>query len=818
MSLKRGNSGPPAHADAAPDFHSASPLPLLAWQVLVLGFASGVGIARWPLPGAVCLAAVVLLDARSRRPVAFWGMLLALAFGGWLYAASLLPAAPEPTPGWLDERVPYRVSGMVESVEGKPGRRWQVVLADVECRADGETHRLPENVVWYWHDPVLRPVPGQHVELRSSLMQVSSFKNPGAWDYALYWRMQGVGYSAYCSGGKDVAFQPPQGGLSANLRASLLGSILNGAPEGQGRALLLALLTGDRFELDPATVDVLRRAGLAHTLALSGLHLGFVVVVGWALAWLVGRIRPRIFLVLPRPKLAVLFAAPAVLAYVWLGQATPSLVRAALMFGFWGLLLLRGRGRVLLDGLFLALACILLFSPLSLFDIRLQLSVTAVAGIALFYPLLRVRMDRSGPFRRLAGGALDLLAVSLCANLALLPITARLFGTLVPNLLPNLFWIPMLGFVVMPLGGAGMLLGACPGVRGLGEALVSLAAWLLQWMLDLVTRADAGGLLPSWLLLRPLWPELIGAGLLLVCTIMYFRRPRELPWSVVFSGLVLLAAPQLHTLWIDSRDEVRLEVLDVGQGQSLLISAPGGRRSLIDGGGLRSRTLETGRDVVAPYLTLGRPPRLELMVLSHPHMDHYKGLLYLLRHFEVGAFAHNGRWPSGHYGQELRGLLENAGLKPVEVVSGSVFDLGGGGRLEALMPPPGADPPSTNDGSIVFLLRRNGRNLAVLPGDAEEWSLMRVTALERDLRSDVLVLPHHGSRTGLVPAFFARISPQAVFSSCGRFGTTKLPSPQVLELPELRGAAAYDTAEHGLLRAVWASDGFPLRVGPARPE
>ncbi|MGE4293104.1 MAG: DNA internalization-related competence protein ComEC/Rec2 [Desulfovibrio sp.] len=814
MPLSSGSGSPGAVGRCSPLPSSA----LLAWQILVLGFAAGLAAARWPLPGAFCLAGVILLDARSRRPAAFWAVLGAVALGGWLYAGYVLPAEQRGFPSWLREGASYELSGVVDSVEGRPGGRWQVVLDQVDCRTREGEHRLAEKVVWYWHEPTLRPDPAQRVSLRSTLMGVSSFGNPGAWDYGLYWRMRGVGYSAYCNGGKGVEFGPASDGLASRLRTALRDSVLRGAPEGQGRALLLALLTGDRFELEPSTVDLLRRAGLAHTLALSGLHLGFVAAFGWGLAWLAGRIRPRLFLLLPRPKLAVLLSAPAILAYVWLGQASPSLVRAALMFAFWGLLLLRGRGRVLLDGLFMALFCILLVSPLSLFDIRLQLSVVAVAGIALLFPLIRVRLGKGSPWRRLAGWALDLLVVSLCANLALLPLTARLFGTLTPNLLPNLFWIPLLGFAAMPLGATGMLFGAVPGLASLGTPLTTLAAGLLQWMLGVVQGADSAGLLPSWLLLRPLWPELVGGSLLLVCAILYARQPGKLSWMVLFSGLALLAGPHLAVSWRDAQPELRLEVIDVGQGQSILISTPGGGRALIDGGGLRSRTLETGRDVVAPYLTLGHAPRLDLVVLSHPHMDHYKGLLHILRFFDVEAFAHNGHWPADWAGERLRELLARAGLQPRTVSAGDELLLGGGARLEVLMPPAGEVPPSTNDGSLVLLLRRDGRNLAVLPGDAEAWSLGKLTSEARDLRSDLLVLPHHGSRTGLVPAFFARVAPQVVFSSCGRFGKSELPAPEVLNLPELREIPAFDTAHSGLLRAVWPLDGSGSRFGPAATE
>lgn len=789
---------------------------LLGWQILLLAFACGIAAVRWTVPALTCLAVVTLLNVGSRRPGLFYPALFFSALLGAGYAWQVYPENPATTMMEDSGHERGRLSGLVRSVEGKPDGRWQVVVQQARFELPGQTPKLlDQDVVWYWHHPQTRPWPGQEVDFSTTLRPVSGFGNPGSWDYGLYWRMQGVGHTAYCSGMKGVSLGPRPASVLSALRDRLRSAVLL-APAGQGRGLLLALLMGDRFELNPETVDLMRQAGLAHTLALSGLHLGFVAALGWAMAWLAGALRPRLFLTIPRPKLAVLLAAPLVLAYVWLGQASPSLVRAALMFGFWGLLLLRGRGRVLLDGLFLALACILFFSPLSLFDIRLQLSMLAVGGIAVLYPWLHVWMPRGGGARRVAAWALGLLGVSLCANLALLPVTAHLFGMLGPNLLPNLFWLPLLGFVVMPAGALGMLLGALPGGAFAGGLLVSMAAGLLEWMLSVVEGAAAWGLLPLWRLLRPLWPEMLGVTLLFLCALRYVRKPGKLSWALVLLGVLFMSAPHAMALWQDATQGMRLEALDVGQGQAVLVTLPGGRRTIIDGGGLRSRTLETGRDVVGPYLTLGRAPRLHTVVLTHPHLDHYRGLVHLLEYFGVKRFVHNGKWPSGRWGERIRDILSEQGIPVRTVRAGDTVSLGPGVSLDILMPPEAPDPPSTNDGSLVTMLRWHGRNLALLPGDAEEWSLSLLAEKEADLNCDVLVLPHHGSATGRVSDFLSRARAETFFCSCGRYGRVPLPSPALLAMPELQGRRVVDTARNGLLRAQWLSPDAPLQVEVVR--
>ncbi|SKA77425.1 competence protein ComEC [Paucidesulfovibrio gracilis DSM 16080] len=788
-------------------------------QILILGFACGIATIRWPLAGVVSLAVMIVVYARSWRPVFFWAVVLLCFAGGYWYAGNQSPNSTDQSLELPSEKV--QLSGKIRSVTGRPGKRWQVVLEDAAfVQVPGaSSQRLDGGVVWYWHHAPFRPRPGQFVTFQTSLNRVSGFGNPGAWDYGWYWRAQGVEFSAYCSGMKHVSFDALPDSVLGDFRDTLRRNLLSITPEGQGRAMLLALLMGDRFELAPSTINLMRQAGLSHTLALSGLHLGFVASLGLILAWGIGALFPRIYLWIPRPKLAVLLAAPLVAGYVWLGQATPSLVRASLMFAFWGGLLVCGRGRILLDGLFLAVLCILLISPLALFDIRFQLSVVAVSGIALLYPFVHSVLPRGDGYRRIAAWAVGLLGVSLCASVALLPVTAHLFGMITPNLLMNLFWLPLLGLVVMPLGMAGMMLGVVSWASPVAGVLLTSAAMLLEWMLGVVEAVGAAGMLPMWRLLRPLWPEMLGAAVVLICFILFSRDSRFLRWPVLLLGLLLLWGPHWWVGWEDASPEVRLEVLDVGQGQALLIRLPGGGRALVDGGGLRSRTLEVGRDVVAPYLTLGRPPRIGTIVLTHPHMDHYKGLVHLLEFFQVKKFFHTGHWPGGHWGDEMQALLKQAGIVPQVVRTGMRIVLAPEVELFTLMPPKGEEPPSTNDESVVLLLRWQGRNLALLPGDAEEWSLRQMVAMERDYSCPVLVLPHHGSATGVVPEFYERVSPKLGLCSCGRYGRTPLPAPELLVLPAMQRTLVADTATYGLLRVSWSRpDAHPnLTVGrPSR--
>jgi competence protein ComEC len=582
----------------------------------------------------------------------------------------------------------------------------------------------------------------------------------------------------------------------------------------QGQALLMALLFGDRFWLDSGLYDRVARASLVHSLALSGLHLGFMAALGWGLAWLLGQLRSSIFLRLPRPKLAVLLAAPLVLLYLWLGQGTPSLWRAALMFAFWGLLLMRNRGRVLLDGLFLALAVILAVSPLSVFDLRLQLSALAVASIAVFLQIGAagkiwdgIAIHGSGWPGQVLRFCLGVLAVSFCVGLALLPLEVSEFHRVTPWFALNLLWLPVLGFVILPLGFLGLLLTALPGVSAVGGLFLSAASFLLQGFADILAYLDGAGMLEVLVPLRPSWEAMVGYWVLLLAFALWVWRRKGGGWPVsgralVLVGLFFLVWPSIEGGWRELRGGVRLVMLDVGQGQGLAVYWPGGSM-LLDGGGSFSRTFDIGKAVTAPALAWNHPPALDIVAASHPDMDHGRGIIYPLAEFDVGAFVFNGDQPHRRDAAALGHALEKAGLTPTILRAGETVPVGDGIELEVLHPPSGFKGAGDNDRSLVFRLTWNGQGLALLPGDLEQKGIAALLASGADLSARVLVLPHHGSRTSVSPALYDRVRPDLALASTGFLNVFGYPHKEVAVALEERGIPLLTTAEHGAMTVFW---------------
>jgi len=811
------------------------------WQWVIAAHVLGILMIRFPVPAAVAALAAGTYFAASRpRPLA-WALAGLGLVAGFAHGNLRLPEPPAALPGIVTARHKVALSGIVDEVLAKPGGRLEIRLTGAAWKRNGQGGELPGLVAWVWDKPVSRPMPGDRVRLDPvRIKTVRGFVNPGTWSYSFYRRLQGVFYRTYTrGGGTAVAIESTGRGPLDGLRERLRQAMARHLPQdGPGQGMPAALVMGERFGLAPETVELFRRASLAHSLALSGMHLGFVAALGFGLAWLAGAIRPEVYLRIPRLKLGVILAAPLVLTYVWLGGATPSLVRSAVMFASFGLMLMLGRGRVLVDGLFAALAVIVAISPLSVFDIRLQFSAAAVAGIGVFMPhiwrhgvdafsRMRNALRRPGPkksaslwergLRRLFQGASACLLVSLCANLALLPLVIWNFGVISPNLLPNLFWLPVMGLAVLPLSLLGMVLAVVPFFDPLAGVLLGVAASLCDWSVGVLQAADGLGLLREAASLRPDWPLVLGYYMLLVGVAVVLGGGRRLGALGLAVGIVLAFVPGMVREWPWSQRGLSIAALDTGQSQSLALAFPDGTRALVDGGGTWSDTFDIGRGVVSPALTANRPPALDYVVMTHPDMDHSKGLVFPLGHYSVGRFAYNGQMPEGGIAARLDRALQEQSLEPEVWRTGDEIMLGQGVVMQVLHPPAGFAASGTNDHSLVLRITWRGQGMALLPGDLEGPGLRELMASGADLSARLLVLPHHGGRSGVTGELLELVRPELALACAGHLNYRRLPHEDVRAALDMAGVPLLVTGENGGVLVKWAGPDAPLEVQTALP-
>jgi competence protein ComEC len=785
---------------------------LLPWQWFLLCVLAGVYAFEYPAAGALTCVLLAAFMYLFQKPVlGLYCVPAAFAFG-LLWTLMHGPPSAPPMPEWMEGRQKVEVQAQVHELKFKPENRIQVLLSDVHCQGNGFEQDLSGMVVWTWQNPQVLPAPGQKVRTKMRIKPVHGFCNFHTWDTRAHWARQGVLYRSFSKGIQDPVHLEGEPGRLWSWREKLRSNVTQATSPGPGQGLLLALLMGDRSQLNYQTLDLVRRASLAHSLALSGLHLGFVIFLGLAAAWILGWAWPRLFLRVPRPMIALALGLPLVITYLWLGQGRASLLRAAFMFFFWALLLLTGRKKALLDGLFFALLVFILWDPLVAFSLGWQLSMVAVSGILLLWPVigLRFQNQRSVPGKFLFFFVAFFL-LSVVANTALLPLLMANFGQLSPHLYLNVLWLPVLGFCVLPLGLAGMVFSLGPGGKVLGGGCLHLAATILDLMTRFLEWLHSQNWLEVVITPRPGWPECLGYWLILGSLVLGLQTRSGKSLIVAGLGMVILFTPLAldHAPW--KGDTVQVRILDVGQGQAVYLEGPEGRRTLIDGGGSWNPDFDIGRFAVSPALTYRARPRMETVILSHCDFDHLRGLFFILRYYDVNRFLFNGEWPRGQDGRKLRRILKQQNIQVQAVQAGDRLKAGSGLYLDVLHPGPDFESEKSNDMSLVLKLSSQGHGLALLPGDLENRGIAALKASEHNLQADLLVVPHHGSRGSLSPELYARVDPELAAISCGFLNIFRFPHKGVRDALSQAKVPVYCTSRSGEIQITWDSNNMRIK-------
>lgn len=558
------------------------------------------------------------------------------------------------------------------------------------------------------------------------------------------------------------------------LRQSVRDAILARVPDRSAAGVLAALVVGDQGAILAADWALYRATGIAHLVSISGLH---ITVFAWAAAMALGRVwrrSARLCEAWPAPYAAAvggLFLAGAYAAFS--GGGVPA-QRTLGMLAVAALLRMSGRRWPWPAGWALVAAAVCVWDPWALLQSGFWLSFVAVGVLIAAgsgdLPVLRGRWHRARALWR----------EQAVITLALAPLTLLLFGQVsVVGLLANLVAIPWMTCVVLPLALAGLLWsplwqGAAWAVQGLGWGLQSLAAW------------------PGAVLSLPQAPTWIGAAALAGAALAVLR----LPWVLRLAGLPL-ALPLL--LWQPLRPgpgQFDVLAMDIGQGQAVLVRTSG-HALLYDAGPRWGDQVDAGQRVVAPGLrALGVV--LDRLVVSHPDADHAGGAASVLTDQPRADLL--ASLPAGHALALVR--------PPMPCLQGQRWSWDGV-VFEVLHPQERdlvADPGLRHPNAHSCLLRIQGQSgaVALLTGDLEapqELRLVRESAPA--LRADLLLVPHHGSRTSSTEPWLAAVQPQVALVQAGYRNRYGHPAPQVMARYAAHGIAVVATPACGA--ALWVS-------------
>ena len=654
---------------------------------------------------------------------------------------------------------------------------------------------------------------GDLLEMDIKLHAPRQFGNPGAFQSADYLKRQGLSGTTFLPDEQRIK-KIGEGGnrflkeiyrYRNEIRKKILADI--SSPTGP---ILLAMVLGESYYLDDSIRDAFTDSGTNHILSISGSHLAMVAffVFGFSrflLLRLPAPILLRISLIKIPSQWAALPTAIVVTLYTLLSGSQVATLRSLAMILAYLLALWIARSVNALHAISLAAILILIVQPQAIFDISFQLSFLAIS----FIVLVSQWWDKAYPkeesvvgiYNKIKQAILLLLISSVGATLGTMPLTLYYFHQFSwVGFAANFIVIPYTGFVFLPLGFISSLaspfLSHFP-LSGLNEAIGAFYFKMTDFFASL-PGAALHFASPHLLLILLFY-------LILLALLISQASLRRIACTVAFFSVLFLGVGAFRLKVVNPQ----ITFIDVGQGDSALIEFPGGKTLLVDAGS--SWPINAGKSAVTPYLWERKIRTIDYLVGTHPQMDHIGGFVSVMKKFEVKNILTNGiNRPSLFY-QEYLKAVDEENVTPQIITKDSTPIESGGCKVVFLNPIETTDPAGKdlNNHSIVFRLSCPGGSF-LFTGDIEKKAMRRL--MEEELQSDILKVPHHGSKGSLYYPFIDRVSPTIAVFSVGERNRYKHPRAEVVGAYEKLGAKIYRTDQDGAI-TVTLHNGGPASAG-----
>lgn len=782
----------------------------------------------WALGTALCGVALILRRVSTGRSTGKIPLGLFFVLGYFSLQPYVAPILPGNHVVNYSNGMTYEITGWVDFVSQLRNDRQRLQLTVETLAVEGTLQKVIGNlrVTVYGKAPLLSV--GDHIRFNGRIKEIRNFYNPGGFDFEKYMAFKKIRAGTYC---RSDNIQWLKHGIRTGVfwgighnRSDIEVMIKNVAPlRTDTQAILSALLIGHKDVISKDLRERFNRCGVGHLLAISGLHVGIVALVSF---WLFNKTMAFIPVLIWRgigQQLAAVSALVPVFYYGLLAGFSPATQRAVLMVVILLGAYVIGRRGDIFNTIAWAAVVLLILHPPTLFSISFQLSFTAVLAIVIgmkyVYPIFKQMED--SVLTRITQGLIQIILVSVFALLGTLPLTMYYFNQIsLIGPFANLILVPLLGFVAVPLGLLAIFVSLISTY--LAIPIFQLSAWVVDVSLTIINLISS---LP-WASLHTFTPTYLEISLYFLFWIILLSRKelkirRAVMWGLFF--LVLIDSTfWIHTRFFDNR--LRATILDVGQGSATLLELPRGKTMLVDGGGFSNNdNFDVGARILAPFLWQKKILTIDLVVLTHPNSDHLNGLLYILENFSVRKVL-SSHDVSDNYGyrcfQELlfkknvphpdyRTLVKNWRL---DQVTFNIFN-----------------PPcdfifrrirerwrNNNNNSLVMKVSYGSQSI-LFTGDLmipAENELLKMHSSEQ-LRSTILITPHHGSKSSSSQAFIDAVDPEFAVMASGWQNPFGFPHKEVLKRYLKRGARILRTDQCGAIRL--ALDGSRIHTDTMLP-
>ena len=678
---------------------------------------------------------------------------------------------------------------------------------------------------------------GDFIRFHSTLKRIHNFNNPGGFDYEHYLNLQGIYAAGFVADSSGIVMLRQNSASPIRLklesfRLYLKQIIYKNAPSPQ-REIIEAMTIGNQKAIPADVRDNFNKTGTSHILSINGLHIGIIAASAFFFVFLILKSSEYLMLRFNIIKIAAAAAFFMVLISAFIAGMEIPVMRSTFMALIFLIALISGKQNDLYNTLAGAGLIILVILPEAVFDSSFQLSFMAV--LMLIYIVPR--------FRNLSFPQLALLplwgqSIIRYIYLSALVCSAVTIGTLPLimyysnrvssiTIIANLILVPLLGTLVLTISMFFILCAFfSPVIAGY---LIKVASFFVQISVNIINKLAA----PSWSSFNCITPNIIEITLFylfifLVIQFIEARKKRKTKKGfsprrflilkyLLITTVVFFAADIIYLSFRDKLSpDLKITVIDVGQGNSTLVRFPGGKNMLIDGGGFSDSSFDTGKSVLAPFLYHERISNVDTVVLSHPHPDHLLGLIYIMNNFNVRqAWRSNLPIDLEDYPGWKKAIKRNN--INVSLVSNKFPEkIFNGVRVNVLWPSNysiyemnNLSYDEVNDTSLVLKITF-GKVSFLIPGDISADVEKQLIESKIDLRSDVLVAPHHGSGYSSSAEFIKAVACRYAIVSAGKANVFRHPHPSTLQRYNDAGVSIFRTDRDGAVTLT--TDGNNLRI------
>jgi competence protein ComEC len=746
-----------------------------------MSFAGGIGLAYYKAWPALVLIAVLILLVftfyHDARP-GIWLCMIIMG-GGMLYYHFMAFDLPADLPVIKSAEL----SGRVQDFPYFDGQKTSFLLKN----ENSSLYQKNIRVVCLFHSDISR---GDVVKLRGDLKPPRKPGNPGEFDYPAYLADQGVYYTLSLKKANEINIIAPQSGLLKwvdSFRSQGEKLTKQVLPQRES-AILLGMLLGSREGMDDEQYDDFQKTGIVHLFSVSGLHVGFVLLL---VAWLTSLIK-----VSSRGRFII--GVSVLLLYgTMVGWPTP-VIRSVIMGSLGLLAYYSGRENSLLNALAISGIIILLINPGSLFSISFQLTFLATWGLVYLFPILKNSLSYSG-------WGWDLVLIPVAAELAILPLIAYHFNLFTPvSILTNI--------LVTYLSGGAVILGfitlfLAPVLHSLASLFLYPAGLFIEMILYIVQVVKA---FPG----AYLWVATPAVGMMVLYFIAMFmgilalknvqKRKYFIPAALLMLVFIIgLLVPAAYY----NRGSLEIVFIDVGQGDAILMKSPQGKFILVDGGG--SQLYDVGANTVLPYLHHRGIRQLDMIINTHPDFDHLQGLESVAAEIDVKYLGLPESIKDRKEYKNLMSIANSHRTLTVPLRSGQFIKLEEGLQIKVLHPEGESYPGDDFNQQSVVLQITYGDFSALLSGDITT-EVMATVLKKADNPITLVKVPHHGSKGSLLPAFYNDLQPRYAVISVADNNPFGHPHPSVLEMLAQAGIKVLRTDQDGAV--IVRSDGRKMSI------